>query len=402
MLKDYREKILNIEQHQGKRNVKLREAYNQLAQELNASQRTSLDNDEIQSVVGHVTSIMKKVNADDGNSLESALRKEFSPTSSLNTDQQDSLRRSLQHAMHPGLGGGGQLDVGKFNSQLESVMTNPSTENTRELWDLYNNIIENADSNTSGVVNSSAMSSVLGVLSDNSKLQGYVNKFLDSEYLADVVNTDLLPETVVHNLKQDFTDQNARSYLQQTVSAILSDSDVGQALIQGGGQQSSMGRVITAMNTFGMDTDMVMDIMKHTLKGDFRQTVNMLMDHFLPAKEASKARSSPTSESIYPSVNSLSGGGVLMDVYETPYDVFQKVFEDPKSASHSRDEYNEAAIQKAQDQFLNTIQSRGVNASAPVLDLARSVVKGALTRDAETMELLNTNKDLLHTLFNHR
>jgi hypothetical protein len=281
-------------------------------------------------------------------------------------------------------------------------MTNPSTENTRELWDLYNNIIENADSNTSGVVNSSAMSSVLGVLSDNSKLQGYVNKFLDSEYLADVVNTDLLPETVVHNLKQDFTDQNARSYLQQTVSAILSDSDVGQALIQGGGQQSSMGRVITAMNTFGMDTDMVMDIMKHTLKGDFRQTVNMLMDHFLPAKEASKARSSPTSESIYPSVNSLSGGGVLMDVYETPYDVFQKVFEDPKSASHSRDEYNEAAIQKAQDQFLNTIQSRGVNASAPVLDLARSVVKGALTRDAETMELLNTNKDLLHTLFNHR
>lgn len=403
MLKDYREKILNIEQQQGKRNIKLREAYNQLASELNEANHVNLENNEIRSVVGHVANVMSRLdNSKSDQSLESAIRQELSGASSLSEAQQDSLRRSLRNAVNPGgLAGGGGSDIKSFESNLQKVIANPTGESARGLWNLYNNIIEKADSSESSALNTSAITSVLGVLSDNTKLQGYVNSFLDSEYLSDVVDTELLPGTVVDSLKRDFTDKSARAYLERTVNAILSDSDVGQALIQGGGQDSGMGRVIMAMNTFGMNTDMVLDLMRHTLKGNFRQTVSLLMDHFLPNQPATAA--TPAAGSIYPPAKSLSGGGpVLMDVYESPYDVFQRVFSDPNAATHSSGEFSDSAIRNAQEQFVNSIQSRGQSTSTSVTELARGVVKGVLTRDSDTMELLRNNKELLVGLFDHQ
>lgn len=397
MLKDYREKILSIERQQGGRNIKLREAYNQLASELKEANHNTLENDEIQSVVGHVTNVMNRLNGNNGQSLASAMKKEFSNSSSLSAEQQNSLHRSLQRAINPGLSGGGVDDISSFQNNLERVVANPTGESARGLWNLYNNIIDKSDASESSTVNTSAISSILGVLSDNTKLQGYVNTFLESEYLSDVVNTEILPDTVVDSLKRDFTDKSARSFLERTVNAILSDSDVGHALIQGGGQESGMGRVITAMSTFGMNTDMVLDIMRHTLKGDFRQTVNLLMDHFLPGQlNAASAKVG----SIYPSVQSLSGGGpMLMDVYESPYDVFQRVFDNPNAATHSSSEFNDSAIGKAQEQFVSRIQSHNQPTSTSVIELARGVVKGVLTRDSDTMELLRNNKDLLVGLF---
>jgi hypothetical protein len=401
MLKDYREKIISIEQHQGKRNIKLREAYNQLASELNEAHSTNLENDEIRSVVGHVTNVMSRLNKDGEGSLESAMSQEFGRASSLSKAQQSSLRQSLQRVVNPGLSGGGSGgDISIFKNDLEKVIANPTGESARGLWDLYNSIVDKADSSESSAVHTSAITSVLGALSDNTKLQGYVNSFLDSEYLSDVVDTELLPGTIVESLKRDFTNKNARTYLERTVNAILSDSDVGQAIIQGGGQESGMGRVITAMNTFGMNTDMVIDIMRHTLKGDFRQTVNLLMDHFIPNRPSTP--SAPAS--IYPSAQSLNGGGgsLLMDLYESPYDVFQRVFDNPDTVAHSSGEFNDSAIHSAQEQFVNSIQSQGQPTSSSVIDLARGVVKGVLTRDSETMELLHNNKELLVGLFGQK
>lgn len=413
MLQDYREKILSIEKKNGGvRNIKLREAYNQLAAELNESNRSSLENDEIQSVVGHVTNVLRRVDHDNGQTLESVLNNEFGSSSSLTFAQQEMLRSSLQHAMNPrnnngGLSGGGSSkhDFASFQNHLGKVLNQPSSENARGLWKIYNEIVE-GDSNQdmSKAVNSAAIASVVDVLSDNSKLQTYVNKFLESEYLSEIVNTELLPSSVVNSLKEDFTNKNARSYLEKTVNAILSDSDVGEALIKGGGQNNGISKVMTVMNNFGMNSDMVLDLMKHTLKGEFRQTVNMLVDHFLPKEETPVAStgSGEKQVSIYPSASTLSGGGsIYMDTSDTPYDVFQRVFDNPATASRYTTEYDESAIKKAQDQFVSVIKANNNNKSlsTSITDLARSVVRGVLVHDHDTMELLNSNKSLLNELF---
>ena len=160
---------------------------------------------------------------------------------------------------------------------------------------------------------------------------------------------------------------------------------------------------MSVMNNFGMNSDMVLDLMKHTLKGDFRQTVNMLVDHFLPQSETpgSKASDEQKVASIYPSAKGLSGGGSLyMDTSETPFDVFQSVFANPSTASRYASDYDESSIKRTQDQFVSVITSNNDKPlSASIIDLARSVVKGVLVQDHDTMELLNSNKSLLNELF---
>jgi hypothetical protein len=327
--------------------------------------------------------------------IERAIRSELDKSSSLSTNQRQHITDSLYNVY--GLKGGGGISTtgASFADQIEALVSSPSPSGLKSLWTAYKS------SGNPSTVNAAAMGKLMEVLSDNSKLQEYITAFLDSEYMTDVVNTELLPTSIVKRLKHDFSDTEARNHLEDTVNTILADTSFKDSVLKGGGANGGMSKIIKSLNTFGIDTDTVMDMMKHTIKGDFRKTVDILMDHFLPDNASNTGLPSST---LYPGAPSpLKGGGgslnnQLMSVDSTPYEIFTDFMKSPHTyANDSMGKLGSSAITDAQDQYEYHLKRTGTK-SRSSLELGRSLVKGVLAKDSRTLQLVQRNAILLTDL----